>query len=64
MDKDQLRKIDREYDQRPVRTILKLPCGCTSIEITRPGDQYVVCPSCFHKYLLTWSKIDKHKIEG
>ena len=61
---DEMRRLNREFDIRPVRKILKLPCNCTSVEILRPEDTYIVCPVCFKKYLLTYSKIGKHKIEG
>jgi len=61
---EQYRKLNKEFDQRPLRKILKLPCGHGNIEITRPQDQYITCPKCFHKFLLIWSKIAKYKIEG
>lgn len=54
-----LQKLDKEYNQRPIRQILKLPCGCTSIEITRPQDQYVTCPECYKKFLLIWQSKPK-----
>lgn len=59
-----LRELDKEWDKRPVRQILKLPCGCTSVELSRPEDTYVTCPVCYKKFLLIYSKIGKHKIEG
>ena len=31
------------------------------MEITRPEDQIVVCPRCFKRNLLTWSKISGHQ---
>ena len=61
---DEIRRLNHEFDIRPIRKILKLPCGHGSIEISRPQDQYVVCDTCYKKFLLIWSKIGRHKIEG
>jgi len=59
-----MNKLSKEIDKRPIRKILRLPCGHGNVEITRPEDTYVTCPICYKKFLLTWSRIGKHKIEG
>jgi len=56
---DEIRRLNREFDIRPVRKILKLPCGHGSIEITRPQDTYITCPNCFKKFLLIYQRKPK-----
>jgi hypothetical protein len=45
------------------KTIMKLPCGHCDIEITRTGDQIVVCPVCHKRGMLVWSQRDNKKIQ-
>lgn len=56
-----LRNLDKEYDVRPQRTIMKLPCGHGKIELTRTSDQYITCGECGKSFLLVWSSIGRHK---
>lgn len=39
--------------------IVKLPCCGVNIELLNTGDQYIVCPECGKKMLLTWSMLNK-----
>jgi len=39
--------------------IVKLPCGCASVEVTKTGDQWLKCPKCQKSFLLIWSQINK-----
>lgn len=56
--KDEVRKVYKEAERRRGQyTILKLPCGHGSVEITKPKDQFVVCPVCYKRFLLIWSKL-------
>jgi hypothetical protein len=42
--------------------VVKLACHPDiSVEITRPEDQILVCPRCFKRTFLTWSKISGHQ---
>ena len=62
---EQVEKALKEREKGSSKhVIVKLPCGCTSVEITRPGDKYITCPRCGHSYRLTWSRLGRHKIEG
>ena len=56
-----LRNLDKEVDIHPTKTIVKTPCGCGSVEVTKTGDQYIVCAQCGKKFLLIWSSIGRHK---
>ena len=56
---DWLRVQDADYRQRERRTIVKLPCCGSSIEITADQegfDQHIICPNhlCQKRHLLTW----------
>jgi hypothetical protein len=59
-----MRKLDKEFDIHPPKWIIKLPCGHGSVEVTKPEDQYITCGQCLKQFLLVWSKIGKHKIQG
>jgi len=59
--KGDIKKILNEREHPPKRTIVKLPCGHSSVEITKPRDTLFTCPVCMKRFALTWSFIDSHK---
>jgi len=54
-------KIYRKGAGESIYTIVKLPCGCTSIEVIKPTDQLLICPRCKKKFYLTWTMRDQAK---
>ena len=50
--------LQESYDGTTSRKILKLPCGCTSIELEKPQDVQGVCLVCMKPFYLVWSKIN------
>jgi len=60
---EQIERNRREQKRgKAVITIVKLPCGCASAEIKHPGDQWLQCPVCHKRILLTWSRTGNNKI--
>jgi hypothetical protein len=47
----------RLYNQREKtkHTVITLPCHKVKVEILKPEDQYLECPTCHKKYLLSYS---------
>jgi len=63
---DEVKKILRENASAQLKSnklVAKLPCGHSSIEITEPRDQILICPVCFKKSYLVYSRIGKSKVE-
>lgn len=59
-----LRQLLQEtYTGESKHKILKLPCGCMSIELDKPEDKSGVCPKCLKPFYLVWSKVNP-KIKG
>ena len=58
---DDVKKILRENESGKIKrqpVIVQLACHPDiRVEITRPEDQFLMCPRCFKRNLLTWSKI-------
>lgn len=53
---DDVRKaVDLAYsDKQRVYQTIKLPCCGASVELGSPKDQYVQCPKCQSRHLITW----------
>ncbi len=54
-----VKKIIRENESGKIKrqpVVVQLACH-PDIRITRPEDQFLMCPRCFKRNLLTWSKI-------
>jgi DNA-directed RNA polymerase subunit RPC12/RpoP len=43
---------------------VKLPCGHGSVEAKQGQDQYLECPDCKSKFLLSWQHYSTPKIRG
>lgn len=54
--------LQEGYDQNSSRKVLKLPCGCVSIELLKPEDVSGVCPKCMKPFYLVWQR--QPKIRG
>jgi len=54
--------LEENYKGTSERKILKLPCGCTSIELDKPQDVFSNCPVCGKPFHLVWQM--KPKIRG
>jgi len=64
VDQDVLKNIMREqYKQRNKITVFKLPCCGNNKQLTRTGDQVVICGDCAREFYLIWSKVGKHKYQ-
>ena len=51
-----------EKDRRHSKKVVKLPCGHATVEIRdKAEDQFIVCPKCLKKFLLTYSLNPKIK---
>ena len=46
--------LQESYDQKSQHKILKLPCGCESIELEKPEDVSGACPVCSKPFYLVW----------
>lgn len=51
--------LQESYAQERKSTILQLPCGHGSFELTEPKDVQVMCNICHKKFQLIWSKVNK-----
>lgn len=49
--------LQESYKGESKHKILKLPCNCTSIELSKPEDVRGVCPVCYKPFYLVWSKV-------
>ena len=58
---DDVKKILNENESGKIKNqpvVVQLACHPDiRVEITRPEDQFLVCPRCFRRNLLHWSKI-------
>lgn len=60
---EQIARNRKEQERgKAVITIVKLPCGCASAEIKHPGDQWLQCPVCHERCLLTYNMHGSKKI--
>lgn len=56
--REQVDKILKSNEKRPVFHTLDLPCGCGQVEITQPRDQLVTCPACKKTQLFIYSMLN------
>lgn len=69
LSRDVKRVMDETYEQgleKPIRGV-ELPCTKRHrwlepviVELSRTGDQEIVCPRCGTKHYLTWSKVHEN----
>lgn len=65
-DKETYRKILKSDDRRgEVHKTVKLDCCGTVVEITKPGDQLILCPNpkCRKRSIVTWGLTPKISTE-
>ncbi len=61
---DLLHRYEKEQNRKTGFKVVKLPCCNKSVQIDRPQDQMIRCEDCKKTFILTWSKIGNHKIQG
>lgn len=53
--------LDESYKQESKHHVVKLPCGCTSIELDKPQDVSGMCNICFKPFQLIWQRQPKFR---
>jgi len=59
---DEYRRFE-ERDRKTPKTIIRLPCGHVSYQITKYEDKYMICPTCHKKFVLMMSRLSKPKVQ-
>lgn len=53
--------LQESYTQESKHYVVKLPCGCTSIELDKPQDCSGICNICGKAFQLIWQRQPKFR---